>query len=58
MVMATTFVAPPMLRTLLAKFRRDRDERESAMANVVTEAMSDRDERRTRDRRQPETALD
>ncbi|HEY4642901.1 MAG TPA: cation:proton antiporter, partial [Thermoanaerobaculia bacterium] len=58
MVMATTFVAPPMLRTLLAKFRRERDERESAMANVVTEAMSDRDDRRRRDRRQAETALD
>jgi hypothetical protein len=47
-----------MLRTLLAKFRRQRDERKSAMANVVTEAMSDRDDRRRRDRRQPETALD
>ena len=58
MVMATTFVAPPTLRILLAKFRRQRGERDSAMANVVTEAMSDRDERRQRERRTAETALD
>ena len=43
MVMATTFVAPPALRVLLAKSRRERDERESAPCDVVTEAMSDRD---------------
>jgi len=48
MVMATTFVAPPTLRALLAKFRRERDEHESAMCDVVTEAMSDRNERRQR----------
>jgi len=43
MVMATTFVAPPALRALLAKSRRERDDRESALCGVVTEAMSDRD---------------
>jgi Kef-type K+ transport system membrane component KefB len=42
MVMATTFVAPPALRVLLAKSRRERNERESALCDVVTEAMSDR----------------
>jgi Kef-type K+ transport system membrane component KefB len=45
MVMATTFVAPPALRALLANSRRDRDERESALCDVVTEAMSDRDKK-------------
>ena len=58
MVMATTFVAPPTLRLLLAKFRRQRYERETALANVVTEAMSDREDRRERERRTVETALD
>jgi Kef-type K+ transport system membrane component KefB len=45
MVMATTFVAPPALRALLANSRRDRDDRESALCDVVTEAMSDREKR-------------
>jgi Kef-type K+ transport system membrane component KefB len=58
MVMATTFVAPPTLRALLAKFRRQRDERESAVSDVVTQAMSDRDERRKRERRHEATAVD
>jgi Kef-type K+ transport system membrane component KefB len=58
MVMATTFVAPPTLRVLLAKFRRQRDECDTAMANVVTEAMSDREERRRRERRHGEAAID
>jgi len=43
MVMTTTFVAPPALRILLTKSRRERDDRESALCGVVTEAMSDRD---------------
>ena len=44
MVMITTFLAPPALRALLA--RADTQDAESALADVVTEAMTDDDERR------------
>ncbi|HET8796474.1 MAG TPA: cation:proton antiporter [Thermoanaerobaculia bacterium] len=43
MVMITTFVAPPALRALLAKGQRQDDE--SALSDVVFEAMKDDDER-------------
>ncbi|HEX7154217.1 MAG TPA: cation:proton antiporter [Thermoanaerobaculia bacterium] len=55
MVMITTFVTPPVLRALLAKKGVVDDP--GAVSDVVTEAMSDGDERRERDRRQPETAV-
>jgi Kef-type K+ transport system membrane component KefB len=56
MVMITTFVAPPALRALLAKTRKPAEDPESALCDVVTEAISDDDERREGDRRQAETA--
>ena len=43
MVMITTFIAPPLLRVRLAKLTRD--DAESALCDVVTEAMADADER-------------
>jgi len=55
MVMITTFVAPPTLRLLLA--RTQKVDAESALCDVVTEALTDDDERRERDRRQTETAV-
>lgn len=55
MVMITTFVAPPALRSLLAKSQKE--DAESALCDVVTEAMTDDDERRERERRQQETAV-
>ena len=57
MVMITTFVAPPALRALLAKSRQAPEDAESALCDVVTEAISDDDERRQRERRQDETAV-
>ena len=53
MVMITTFVAPPALRSLLVQ-GADRDEAESALADVVTEALTDDEERRRSDRRADE----
>jgi len=50
MVMITTFVTPPVLRSLLAK--QEREDTESALCDIVTEAMSDGDERRQAERRQ------
>lgn len=44
MVMVTTFLAPPALRALFAKSQRLPDDDESALGDVVTEAMSDDDE--------------
>ena len=44
MVMVTTFVAPPALRALLAKTRGEPQDPESALADVVSEAMADDDE--------------
>jgi Kef-type K+ transport system membrane component KefB len=44
MVMITTFVAPPALRSLLA--RAERQDAESALCDVVSEALTDDDERR------------
>lgn len=52
MVMITTFVAPPALRALLAKTAGAPQDAESAVCDVVTEAMEDDDERRQRERRQ------
>jgi Kef-type K+ transport system membrane component KefB len=49
MVMITTFVAPPTLRALLAK--QAREDTESALCDVVTEAISDDDERQEGERR-------
>lgn len=46
MVMMTTFVAPPALRALLAKSGQIPEDAESALCDVVTEAMSDDDQRR------------
>lgn len=46
MVMITTFVAPPTLRALLARSRQAPQDAESALCDVVTEAISDDDERR------------
>ncbi len=46
MVMVTTFVAPPALRALLAKSGQSPEDAESALCDVVTEAMSDDDRRR------------
>lgn len=42
MVMITTFVAPPALRLLLA--RAERQDAESALSDIVTEALTDDDE--------------
>ena len=50
MVMVTTFVTPPVLRALLAKQPPQDDE--SALGDIVTEAISDGDERRQGERRQ------
>ena len=55
MVMVTTFVAPPALRALLAKTRGPAEDADSALADVVTETISDDDERRHGERRQSET---
>lgn len=57
MVMITTFVAPPALRVLLARSRQSPEDDDSALCDVVSEAISDDDERRQRDRRQSETAV-
>ena len=54
MVMITTFVAPPALRSLLARGPKQ-DDADSALCYVVTEALTDDDERRQGERRQPET---
>ncbi|HYI08134.1 MAG TPA: cation:proton antiporter [Thermoanaerobaculia bacterium] len=53
MVMITTFVAPPALRALLAK--QAGEDAESALCDVVTEAIADDDERREGERRRDET---
>ena len=53
MVMVTTFVTPPVLRALLAK--QDRDDADSALCDLVTEAMSDGEERRRNERREGHT---
>jgi Kef-type K+ transport system membrane component KefB len=53
MVMVTTFVTPPVLRALLAK--QERDDADSAICDLVTEAMSDGDERRQGERREGHT---
>ncbi|HEU4889315.1 MAG TPA: cation:proton antiporter, partial [Thermoanaerobaculia bacterium] len=55
MVMITTFIAPPALRSLLA--RAQREDAESALSDVVTEALTDDDERRQGERRQTETSV-
>ena len=55
MVMITTFIAPPVLRSLLAK--AGKEDAESALADVVTEALTDDDERRERERRRAESAV-
>lgn len=57
MVMVTTFVAPPALRALLAKTRRAPQDPESALADVVFEAMSDDDEPPREERRNGESAV-
>ncbi len=57
MVIVTTFIAPPALRALLAKTRQTPQDAESALADVVTEALADDDERRQRERRQEERAV-
>lgn len=57
MVMVTTFVAPPALRALLAKARQAPQDADSALADVVTEALADDDERRRGERRKGETAV-
>ncbi|MFL6246731.1 MAG: cation:proton antiporter, partial [Thermoanaerobaculia bacterium] len=57
MVMITTFVAPPVLRALLAKSAMAPQDTESAVCDVVTEAMDDGEERRLRERRQAEAAV-
>lgn len=57
MVMVTTFVAPPALRALLSKARQPPQDAESALADVVTEAVNDDDERRRKERRREEAAV-
>lgn len=57
MVMITTFVTPPVLRALLANQRKPEDEHSSTVADIVSEALSDGEERRERDRRQQESAV-
>ena len=47
MVMITTFVAPPTLRLLLAGAQKE--DAQSALCDVVTEALTDDDERRERE---------
>ncbi|MEO8378214.1 MAG: cation:proton antiporter [Acidobacteriota bacterium] len=54
MVMITTFVAPPALRALLAK--QVHEDNESALCDVVTEALSDDDGPRQGEPRAEETA--
>lgn len=44
MVMVTTFLAPPALRALFSDSERPPEDDESALGDVVTEAMSDDDE--------------
>lgn len=56
MVMITTFIAPPALRALLAKSRLPAEDTESALCDVVTETISDNDERPEDERRRPEEA--
>ncbi|HKO59273.1 MAG TPA: cation:proton antiporter [Thermoanaerobaculia bacterium] len=56
MVMVTTFVAPPALRALLANARVTTDDADSALCDVVTETLSDREERREGERRESEAA--
>ena len=55
MVMITTFVAPPALRALLAK--APSEDPESALCDVVTEALTDDDKRRERARVPRETPV-
>lgn len=55
MVMITTFVAPPALRALLSS--QERQDAESALCDVVTEAMADDEERREGERRREEAAI-
>lgn len=57
MVMVTTFVAPPTLRALLANAKKEPEKgEESALADLVTEAMSDGEARRDwRDAREGES---
>ncbi|HYC89095.1 MAG TPA: cation:proton antiporter [Thermoanaerobaculia bacterium] len=57
MVMITTFVAPPALRVLLKKSPQPPDEHDSALSDLVTEALEDDDERRQGERRRPEAAV-
>jgi Kef-type K+ transport system membrane component KefB len=54
MVIITTFMAPPLLRKLLTAGTPDEA---TALCDVVTETMSDGDERRERERRQAEAAV-
>ena len=56
MVMITTFVAPPALRALLSRSRQPPQDAESALCDVVTEAIADDDERRQGERRGAGTA--
>ena len=46
---------PPTLRLLLAKTQKE--DAESALSDVVTEALTDDDERGERERRETETAV-
>jgi Kef-type K+ transport system membrane component KefB len=50
MVIITTFVTPPVLRALLAKSPTDVERFDSALGDVVTEALSDRSDRPIGDR--------
>jgi Kef-type K+ transport system membrane component KefB len=45
MVMATTFVTPPVLRALVKRGDRPRDEQRSVVSDLVSDAMPDGDER-------------
>jgi Kef-type K+ transport system membrane component KefB len=53
MVMITTFIAPPALRALLARTRLPAEDADSALCDLLTEALSDDDECET-ERRRPE----
>jgi Na+:H+ antiporter len=55
MVMVTTFVAPPALRSLLARSRQPAQDADSALCDVVTEAISD-DDQSERAEREPGAA--
>ena len=55
MVLITTFVTPPVLRALLAK--QAREDADSALCDLVTEALQDGEERRERERREEPTAI-